>query len=431
MNILLIGNGFDLEHGLPTSYADFLLFCKKVKKIYSEPLNSTAQDFICAILDEEKTNDTIKQMLIEAFKSRYSPDDQLEDTQSDFLIKTSNEELNELNSYIQHNIWLEYFWNLNSDLGNNWIDFESEISRVIKILDDARRKIGSEKPFDDLAVDKQDFLISFWKIANICSYCPFDSISNMDRFISLLNSELEKLIRSLEIYLAGVVSKIPITEQTADIENIHPDCVLSFNYTNTYERVYGSNKSVEYDYIHGKADLSKNVSSCNLVLGIDEYLKGSRKASDLEFLPFKKYYQRIYKSTGNLYLDWVDKITDGYAEYLRKVNVAYSGKPDPIHSNPWQNRYYPDVSSIPCPQHTLYIFGHSLDSTDKDVLKLLICNENVQTKIFYHRKHIDDKTTLGKQIKNLVKIMGPDELIRRTGGTHKTIEFIPQSLHED
>lgn len=30
--ILLIGNGFDLAHGLPTSYSYFLDFCDKVEK---------------------------------------------------------------------------------------------------------------------------------------------------------------------------------------------------------------------------------------------------------------------------------------------------------------------------------------------------------------------------------------------------------------
>jgi len=32
MNILLIGNGFDLAHGLPTKYTDFLIFCKMILK---------------------------------------------------------------------------------------------------------------------------------------------------------------------------------------------------------------------------------------------------------------------------------------------------------------------------------------------------------------------------------------------------------------
>ena len=66
--------------------------------------------------------------------------------------------------------------------------------------------------------------------------------------------------------------------------------------------------------------------------------------------------------------------------------------------------------------------------TDRDVLKMFICNENVQTKIFYYREDEEDKRVLAKIIKNLIMIMGQDELIRRTGGHHKTIEFIPQTL---
>lgn len=81
-----------------------------------------------------------------------------------------------------------------------------------------------------------------------------------------------------------------------------------------------------------------------------------------------------------------------------------------------------------CPKHKVYIFGHSLDVTDKDILKLFICNDNVYTKIYYYRKNEDDKESLGNIIENLIKIMGQKELISRTGGTHKTIEFIPQEI---
>ena len=35
MNILVLGNGFDLAHGLPTSYINFLEFCEKVIPIYN------------------------------------------------------------------------------------------------------------------------------------------------------------------------------------------------------------------------------------------------------------------------------------------------------------------------------------------------------------------------------------------------------------
>ena len=71
--------------------------------------------------------------------------------------------------------------------------------------------------------------------------------------------------------------------------------------------------------------------------------------------------------------------------------------------------------------HRLYIFGHSLDETDGDILWDLILNDNVYTTIYYWNKE-----TMGKQIANLVKVIGQDELIRRTGGRKKTIVFQKQ-----
>ena len=60
----------------------------------------------------------------------------------------------------------------------------------------------------------------------------------------------------------------------------------------------------------------------------------------------------------------------------------------------------------------------NLDVTDKDVLREMILNDNVYTTIFYLNKDVH-----GKQIANLVKVIGSDELIKRTGGGTKTIEF--------
>ena len=59
-------------------------------------------------------------------------------------------------------------------------------------------------------------------------------------------------------------------------------------------------------------------------------------------------------------------------------------------------------------KHKVYIFGHSLDITDKDVLRNLILNDNVYTTIYYL-----NKVVMGQQIANLVKVIGQDELIRQ------------------
>jgi hypothetical protein len=49
-------------------------------------------------------------------------------------------------------------------------------------------------------------------------------------------------------------------------------------------------------------------------------------------------------------------------------------------------------------------------------------NNILHTTIFYHSKE-----ELGKKIANLVKIIGQDELIKRTGGNTKIIEFVQQN----
>lgn len=238
---------------------------------------------------------------------------------------------------------------------------------------------------------KQKTIIYFLKIAKKSLQDVFN-LKRIDGFIEDISIELDKLIRSLEIYICEFVNEIDIIKENDDIKTITPDYVLSFNYSNTYERIYGQSKEVTYDYIHGKADIENNVDTCNLVLGIDEYLEDD-KNDKLEFIAFKKFYQRIYKSTDSTYMKWVEQI-----------------------------KKYPEVN------HNLFIFGHSLDKTDRDILKLLICNDNVTTKIYYYRKNKNDKKELGKLIKNLVRIMGQDELISRTMGEHKTIEFIPQTV---
>ena len=51
MNILVIGNGFDLAHGLPTKYTDFLEFCKRVMATYNDSLTMDNSSFKHQFLD--------------------------------------------------------------------------------------------------------------------------------------------------------------------------------------------------------------------------------------------------------------------------------------------------------------------------------------------------------------------------------------------
>lgn len=379
--ILLIGNGFDLAHGLPTSYKDFLDFCKMVRELYTYPIIDN--EYNQKKLIDWNTDKTIKSKLLECYENRKNC---FEDK-----ITTQCKELDELYDCIKENVWINYFLEREKSIGENWIDFESEISNVVQAIETLKGYIERDEDVLKIKDTKQKTIIYFLKIAKKSLQDVFN-LKRIDGFIEDISIELDKLIRSLEIYICEFVNEIDIIKENDDIKTITPDYVLSFNYSNTYERIYGQSKEVTYDYIHGKADIENNVDTCNLVLGIDEYLEDD-KNDKLEFIAFKKFYQRIYKSTDSTYMKWVEQI-----------------------------KKYPEVN------HNLFIFGHSLDKTDRDILKLLICNDNVTTKIYYYRKNKNDKKELGKLIKNLVRIMGQDELISRTMREHKTIEFIPQTV---
>ena len=122
-----------------------------------------------------------------------------------------------------------------------------------------------------------------------------------------------------------------------------------------------------------------------MVLGIDEYLKENQRSQNIDFIKFQKYFQRIQKRTGSNYQDWLKAINEN------------------------------ETST------NLYIFGHSLDVTDKDIIQELILNKNITTTIFYF-----DQQAYEKLISNLIRIIGKKELIKKAYKNSPSIIFKQQ-----
>lgn len=403
MNILVIGNGFDLAHGLPTKYTDFLEFVKVIKQIIKIYKGEDVGN-----IDWGNINAQIKELI--------EPN----------LGKVRNNLFSQgemWSDLIGDNVWIEYFLQCNSFCKENWIDFEREISNVVQSLEKDMHGLSDNYSIDDEIVNLSNGFLHNKYSEYIFVVQTVDKLYGyQDKKITFreirdkLLVDLNKLVRALEIYLCEYVEKIDIKEISPDINKIaiqiNPDThtalpakVLSFNYTNIYEKVYLNNHSIKtdnyIDYIHGKADINNTIETNNMVLGIDEYLGKKRRNKDIEFIAFKKFYQRIHKQTGCKYKEWVE-IVQKDAE--KKNTWIYDSK------NHNKDNF-----------HNLYIFGHSLDVTDKDTLRDLILNDNIHTTIYYLNKDI-----MGQQIANLVKVIGQDELIRKTGGNTKTIEFKQQ-----
>lgn len=361
MNILIIGNGFDLAHDLPTQYENFLDFTNVYLRIH-------------------------------CFDSKYT------DSFKDYFkrIKQGNPSVyEEIGSLIKNNVWLKHFNAVYEERRKDgkigWIDFESEISNIVQEFDSIRLEM--------LVNIKNDQEVTYLKQYQIDKLERFfindkepETLEGIVEIKKQMLEDLNRFTRCLEIYLSDYVNNQSVSRRLPDITGLKVDKVLSFNYTNTYERLYGKDiQDIEYDYIHGKADINHDVDSCQMVLGIDEYLPEGERDKNTEFIQFKKFFQRIYKKTGIVYYDWV---SDFYFEQ--------------------RNGFRNSESSMET--FKVYIIGHSLDITDKDILEAVMLMNDNKTIIFHH-----DQDALGKQIANLVKVIGQDNLISMVHGSNARI----------
>lgn len=370
MNILIIGNGFDLAHGLPTTYKDFLDYITTYGN-YIKNLNVG--------LNENNQLKGLKGNIYKFLKH---------------IIGIHNSKKNvfdEFQRMIMDNSWVNYFSEIDRELCRlgkvGWIDFESEISKVVQEFEDIRNILLQNKDQKDFDFGEYKRQVLFDFYINKKQPQSMEDVYNIRQ--NMIN-DLNRLIRALEIYLSDFVNNIEVEQRLPDIIDLQIDKVLSFNYTNTYERLYGKdNPDIEYDYIHGKADISHNLLNCNMVLGIDEYLSETERDENVDFIQFKKFYQRIYKKTGCKYFEW--QINN------KEQTKFFKGEQDMY----WNN---------------VYILGHSLDFTDKDILESIITMENTKSIIFHH-----DQNALGKQIANLVKVIRQKNLISMVQGSDPSI----------
>lgn len=374
MNILIIGNGFDLAHKLPTKYGQFLDFIKFINDLVisqgkASKLNPEEE------LEFSKLDKGVQNYLDEVLNGE---DRQI--NENNIISKDTGVRLKYIENMIElskNNLWVKWF-QINTEIDSNWIDFEAEISRVVqtveKIIKQPHRSSEEQSVF----------------IANLVSvflddliYSKNEETDKLDKFKTRTLNDLNNLIKCFEIYLEDCVRKIDKGVLSPDIYDLKVDCLLSFNYTDTYQRLYScKNSNIEYDYIHGKSKIDYKDPN-NMVLGIDDYLTGEERFSNTNFVEFKKYYQRLYKKTGCKYKKWIED----------------------------KNK-----------THDVYIFGHSLAMTDKDVLSEFINKPNTRIIIYYFNNE-----QYRQQIINLIHMIGPDKLNEMVYGANPKIVFRVQS----
>lgn len=361
-NILVLGNGFDLYHGLPTKYGDFLDFIKNWNVFYDKYKN---------LINSNSSN--IEYKYIE-LKNYYIDEENMKKLAS-FYKMYNIENIEKFNTLIKSNNWITYF--LESVYENKgWIDFESEIEDVIlyikEVISSSNKKYlfsphnSSMNVFNNYIkyVCEEDYL-STYDGHKVTSHYMKEDIVDSKLLLGDLKEDLNNLILCLNIYLLEFVNNMKELKRSPDISNLKLSKIISFNYTNTYEKIYKSNDDLlEIHYLHGKIGNENNI-----VLGMKD---DKIDENELDYVYFFKYFQRIQKKTGNLYRKWINKAIK--------------------------------------PRNKFFIFGHSLDESDKDILRdIITAKDTLQVTIFYR-----DQPEMEKFIINLIKILSKEDMIRYT-----------------
>ena len=296
-----------------------------------------------------------------------------------------------LGEIIKSNTWCHYYCKCEAEI-DGWIDFEKEIYPVIELFEnifraecDVRKEGGDVYAIisKELFSKQQVRVANLWKkfvgvqrqIALIVN-APYVSLQYgvlKKEIIKELRKDFDLFIEAFELYLLEFVDKrnaeVKLLKQ---IKDIGVDYVISLNYTLT-EALYGIDES-KVHHIHGKIRRTQE-SKNNMVVGVSE-----QRNSNIDFVYFVKYFQRIKKASGTQYKKFIHQI------YKDECRVSS----------------YQDFS--------LYIYGHSLDETDADILKYVIgCKvtdeelrlEPKEVTIFYY-----DDADYEQKVTNLINLYG-------------------------
>ena len=378
-DLLIVGNGFDLYHGLPTRYTDFLKFIS-YWSIFWDNYNGEAKAQVCT-----------------PFRVKLSEQNEIiEESMRDFASYQGYykyEHLEFINSHID-NLWIQYF--LKKQLSSvNWIDFEGEIYNVLKLVEEyysefiPEMRKRNDAPIKYIPGDMSTVINIFKK------NCPEEYIdftqgiisrrdtekdklkNNKEMLLSTMKRELDDLIKCLDYYLLDFVSNIKVERYSEQIKELSYINLLNFNYTYTYASVYGKNSLREHHRIHG------DCLEEDMVLGIPD----ESFPSTLDYIYFQKYFQRIQKRTGNYYKSWITE----------------------------PNAREKSLEDVPI---NVFIMGHSLADSDKGILKEIFMNDFVcKITIFYH-----SQLAYEQQVINLVSMFGKDFVIEQTANDRIVFE---------
>jgi hypothetical protein len=400
--LVIIGNGFDLAHGLPTKYSDFINdFWKNFKTNYK------SEDYKKLVTTHDSYNN---------YFLHYSPIENFNDFKSnlteyciEYSYRYSEDKLIAITVEDSKRIVIfefksDFFKIINKKNSQNWVDIENEyyyqLKKIIKseCLD---RSKSTEEWFNEQMFQAQKLNDEFEQVKILLERYLQKVDKNKSVNVSILkNFELIKI--NLETYLAEFS-----TMDKKEIENFQNEYnlerekgmaiityCLNFNYTRTIDdyidltmqygksRDYGQFENLQ---IHGRLNDKNNLINFGFGDEMDDEYKTIENLNDNEYL-------RNFKSFG-------------YSQ-----NSNYKKLLDFIDGNKFQ----------------VIIMGHSCGLSDRTLLNTIFEHINCRSiKVFYHQRE-DGTDNYTEIIQNISRHFNKKKLMREKIVNKTLCQPLPQ-----
>lgn len=386
--LILIGNGFDIAHGLPTKYSEFI--------------NNYWENTISEIEELGQTKYENDEILIEFlpmnFNKNMSYHDLLKSLKERSLeIVFKNKFLGIISKKLSINSWVdiekEYYRLLKeliSDDSYSIIDLNNDFNRIKELLNSYLTKIEN-----DSGERNKDLLIRINGNIGGKIYAPYElkdfseeykeyrskyelsklekvkenmvSYENMDKKLKLINIALKG------IFTSKAMKDILMSYKSNGLFNFIPDetLVLNFNYTTT-ERYYGRPR----DFENYNNDFVTKSSLIHIHGEIDIY-----KKSPIIF-GFGDELDEEYKSIENL-------DDNNYLENIKSINYQDS------------KNYKNLLEFLNNDHYQVFVMGHSCGISDRTLLNTIFEHDNCSSiKPFYFEDE-DGKDNYSDIVRNI------------------------------
>jgi hypothetical protein len=296
-HVVLIGNGFDLAHGLKTSYMDFIVWYLKNIAEAVENEQFYEDDIVTVLFNEARElNSGYHQPLPAPVFQK----GQLSNNPKSIFesLKTKKYKCEFKSQFIR-----ELFMSINN---SNWVDIECQyfswLKRLYSITQSTDRSSRDNAKIRLNALNK--------------SYAEI--IKQLEKYLSTINVDTEvKLKNDIHRHFKKI-------KRESNLLNVKKTMIVNFNYTNTVNKYFDQNDNISIVPIHGS--LNSDINSIIFGYGdeADKLYDDIERLNDNEYLRFMKSFG--YSKTSN-YQDVIKFLgNDGYEVHIMGHSCGLSDR---------------------------------------------------------------------------------------------------------